>query len=231
MCTILCAPNLALLPPWRYAAGSLCSPEIAHLVNCSRYGSANFRSQKAKGWLSPHSKHFLHGTSFGSRCTTRRVSVLCALLVHSAEVQCHTGGAAAATTTTRPAPHDSETRLLLGFGRPAPRPLSESGPRANRASAGALATPCGASGGARSVEGSMALVGVGASGRQYGCKDRCSSRKLHGAATLLPLTCSRRGRSVCGRGGSRGCFAVLARVRLVQYCELPMTPALLNNRR
>ena len=33
--------NLALLPPWRsYAAGSLYSPEIAYLVNCSRYGSA-----------------------------------------------------------------------------------------------------------------------------------------------------------------------------------------------
>ena len=124
-------------------------------------------------------------------------------------------------------PHNcarSAAARLLGFG-----PRSKGGPRANRASAGALATPCGASGGARSVEGSMALVGVGASGRQYGCKDRCSSRKLHGAATLLPLTCSRRGRSVCGRGGSRGCFAVLARVRLVQYCELPMTPALLNN--
>ena len=41
MCTILCARNLALLPPWRsYAAGSLYSPEIAYLVNCSRYGSA-----------------------------------------------------------------------------------------------------------------------------------------------------------------------------------------------
>ena len=36
-----CARNLALLPPWRsYAAGSLYSPEIAYLVNCSRYGSA-----------------------------------------------------------------------------------------------------------------------------------------------------------------------------------------------
>ena len=41
MCTILCAGILRYCPLGDlYAAGSLYSPEIARLVNCSRYGSA-----------------------------------------------------------------------------------------------------------------------------------------------------------------------------------------------